>query len=114
MARSQQHAMGLQPAHLARRKVGNDNNAPANKLFRSVKLRNSRENLPLFISKIDFKAKQLVRLRNALGNNNLGDAEVDLDEVVDGDLRAGVGGNRVAGGLCRWGVEGSAGRGFGV
>ena len=42
------------------------------------------------LQQIDFKAEQLVGLGDALGHDDLRNAEVDLDEVVDGDLR-GVG-----------------------
>ena len=40
-----------------------------------------------FGAQVDFEAEQLVGLGDALGDDDLGDAEVDLGEVVDGDER---------------------------
>ena len=36
-------------------------------------------------TEIDFEAEELVGLGDALGDDDLGDAEIDLGEVVDGD-----------------------------
>ncbi len=62
-----------------------------------------------FVAEVDFEAEELVGLGDALGDDDLGDAEVDLDEIVDGDLR-GVG--DVGLGCCVG--EDAGGRGFGV
>ncbi len=52
----------------------------------------------LFVAEVDFEAEELVGLGDALGDDDLGDAELDLGEVVDGDLR-GVGDVRLGGGV---------------
>ena len=86
----EQHAVGLEAAHLAGGEVGDDDDVAADEFFGGVPLGDAGEDLALFVAEIDFEAEELVGLGDALGDEDLGDAEVDLDEVVDGDLR-GVG-----------------------
>jgi hypothetical protein len=92
------HAIGLEAAHLAWSEVGDDDDFAADELFGLVELGDPGEDLALFVAKIDFKTEELVSLGDALGDDDLGDAEVDLDEVVDGDL-GGVGDVGLGGGV---------------
>ena len=39
------------------------------------------------VAEVDFEAQQLVGLGDALGDEDLRNPQIDLDEVVDGDLR---------------------------
>ena len=80
--------MRFQTAHPAGRKVGDDDDAAADQLLRRVPLGNAGEDLTGLIAQIDLEPQQLVGLGDALGDKDLGDAQVDLDEVVDGDLRS--------------------------
>ena len=79
----QQHAVRLEAAHLARSKVGDDHDLAADQLLRLVVLRDAGQDLALLVAEIDFEAQELVGLGNALGDEDLGDAQVDFDEVVD-------------------------------
>jgi len=82
--------VGFQAAHLSGGEVGDDDDLFAEELFGGVPLGDAGEDLALFVAEVDFEAEELVGLGDALGDDDLGDAEVDLDEVVDGDL-GGVG-----------------------
>src|SRR6185437_10290182 len=86
----EQHAVRLEAAHLAGCEVGDDDDVAADQLLGGVPLGDAGEYLPLFVAEVDFEAEQLVSLGDALGDEDAGDAEVDFNEVVDGDLR-GVG-----------------------
>ena len=83
--------MGFEAAHLAGGEVGDDYDLFSDQFFGGVPLGDAGEDLALFVAEVDFEAEELVGLGDALGDEDLGDAEVDLDEVVDGDL-CGVGG----------------------
>ena len=83
----EQHAVGLEAAHLAGGEVGDDDDVAADQFFGGVPLGDAGEDLALFVAEIDFEAEELVGLGDALGDEDAGDAEIDLDEVVDGDLR---------------------------
>jgi hypothetical protein len=101
--------VGLEAAHLAGGEVGDDDDTAADEFFGGVPLGDAGEDLAGLVAEVDFEAEELVGLGDAFGDEDFGDAEVDLDEVVDGDLR-GIGG---AGGEgC--GSEGAGGGGFGV
>jgi len=113
-ARGEKHAVGFQTAHFARGEVGNDHDLAADQVLGCVPLGDAGEDLTLFVAEVDFEAEELVGFRDALSYENLGYAELDFDEVVDGDLRTGIGG---AGGdrcLRGRGSEWGAWRGFGV
>ncbi len=84
--------MGFEAAHLAGGEVGDDDDAASDEVFGGVPLSDAGEDLALFVTEVDFEAEELVGLGDAFGDEDLGDAEVDLDEVVDGDLRGGRGG----------------------
>ena len=101
--------MGFEAAHLAGGEVGDDYYAAADELFRGVPLGYAGEDLALFVAEVDFEAEELVGFGDALGDEDLGYAEVDFDEVVDGYL-GGVRGGGGRGGIG----EGCGGRGFGV
>ena len=124
--------MGFEAAHLAGGEVGDDDDAFADELFGGVPLGDAGEDLAVFVAEVDFEAEEFVGLGDALGDDDLGDAEVDLDEVVDGDLwgvgdvggcggwrrrrRRGLRCGRRAGALGADGVaaaDGGAGVGFG-
>ena len=81
-----QHAVGLQPAHLARRKIGDDHDAAADQLFGRVPLGDAGENLALLVAEIDLEAEEFVGLGDALGDEDLRDAQLDPGEVVDADV----------------------------
>ena len=78
--------MGLKAAHLAGGEVGDDYDVLSQELFGGVPLGDAGEDLALFVAKVDFEAEELVGLGNALGYDDFGYAEIDFDEVVDGDL----------------------------
>src|SRR5260370_37798796 len=101
--------MGLQTAHLAGGEVGDDDDAASDEFFGGVRLGDAGEDLALLVAEVELEAEELVGLGYALGDDDLCDAEIDLDEVVDGDL-GGVGGG---GGSGRR-DEGPGGEGFGV
>ena len=77
--------MGFEAAHLAGGEVGDDDDAAADELFGGVPLGDAGEDLAAFGAEVDFEAEEFVGLGDALGDEDLGDAEVDLGEVVDGD-----------------------------
>jgi hypothetical protein len=79
----------LQAAHLAGCEVGDDDDAAADELFGRVPLGDAGENLTLFCAEVDLEAEELVGLGDALADEDFGDAEFDLCEVVDGDGGSG-------------------------
>ena len=83
----EQHAVGFQAAHLAGSEVGDDGDALSDEFFRGVELGDAGEDLAAFGAEVDFEAEELVGLGDALGDDDLRDAEIDLGEVVDGDCR---------------------------
>jgi len=82
----------FEAAHLAGGEVDDHDDAAPDEIFRRVMLGDAGEDLALFVAEVDFEAEELVGLGDALGDEDLGDAELDLDEVVDGDLWRSVGG----------------------
>ena len=88
--------------------VGDDGDGAADEFFGLVPLGDAGKDLALFVTEIDFEAEELVGFGDALGDEDAGDAEVDLDEVVDGDLGCGFGHGRSGGGVG----EGRRGRRF--
>jgi hypothetical protein len=84
--------VGFEAAHLAGGEVGDDDDASTDELFGGVPLGDAGEDLPLFVAEIDFEAEEFVGFGNAFADEDLSDAELDLGEVVDGDLGRGVGG----------------------
>ena len=48
-------------------------------------LRDTGQDLALLVTQVDFEAEELVSLGDALGDLDLGNAELDFGEVVDGD-----------------------------
>ncbi len=83
--------MGFEAAHLAWGEVGDDDDAASDQLLGGVPLGDAGEDLALFVAEVDLKAEEFVGLGDALADEDLGDAELDLGEVVDGDLGRGVG-----------------------
>ena len=90
-AGGEEHAVGLEAAHLAGGEVGDDDDAAAEEVFGGVPLGDAGKDLAALVAQVDFEAEELVGLGDALGDEDLGDAELDLGEVVDGDLGGGVG-----------------------
>ena len=78
--------MGLEAAHLAGGEVGDDYDVFSEELFGGVPLGDAGEDLAFFVAEIDFEAEELVGFGDALGDDDLGYAEIDFYEVVDGDL----------------------------
>ena len=78
--------MRLESTHLARREVGDDDDAAPDEVFRGVPLGDAGEDLTLFEAEIDFESEQFVGLGDALADQHLGNAKLYLREVVDGDL----------------------------
>jgi len=91
--------VGFEAAHFAGGEVGDDDDLAADEVFRGVPLGDAGEDLALFVAEVDFEAEELVGFGDALGDEDLGYAELDFYEVVDGDLGAGVGGAGGDGGL---------------
>ena len=101
--------MRFEAAHLAGGEVRDDDDIAANEIFGRVPLGDAGEDLTLFIPEVDLEAEEFVGFWDALGDDDLGDAEIDFDEVVNGDL------GRVGCGRCGRSVsEGCGGRGFDV
>ena len=92
VAGGEEHAVGLEAAHLAGGEVGDDYYAAADELFGGVPLRYAGEDLALFGAEVDFETEELVGLGDALGYDDFGYAEIDFGEVVDGDVRGCRGG----------------------
>ena len=84
-AGGEEHAVGFEAAHLAGSEVGDDGDAAADELFGGVVLGDAGEDLAGLVAEVDFEAEELVGFGDALGDDDLGDAEVDFEEVVDGD-----------------------------
>ena len=82
----EEHAVGLEAAHLAGGEVGDDDDLAADEFFGGVPLGDAGEDLAFFVAEVDFEAEEFVGLGDALGDDDLGYAEIDFDEVVDGDL----------------------------
>ena len=94
--------MRFEAAHLAGREVGDDDDAAADEVLRCVPLGNAGEDLALAeLAEVDFQAEELVGLGDALGDDDLRDPELDLGEVVDGDLLRLIAGRRLPG-AGRW------------
>ncbi len=87
----EQHAVRLQPAQLAWCEIGDDDHLAADERFGLVGFGDAGEDLARLRAEVDFEAQQLVCLGHALGNLYLGDAQLDLGEVIDGDLAGGGG-----------------------
>ena len=111
LAPGEEHAVGFEAAHFAGGEVGDDDDAAADEVFGGVPLGDAGEDLAFFVPEVDFEAEEFVGFGDALGEEDFGDAELDFDEVVDGDLGGGVGGAGCARGLTG---EDAAGLGFGV
>ena len=79
--------MRLEPTHLAGGEVGDDDDLASDELFGGVPLGDAGEDLALFIAEVDLEAEKLVGLGDALSNDDLRDTKIDLDEIIDGDLR---------------------------
>ena len=79
--------MGFEAAHLAGREVRDHDDAASDELFGGVPLSDAGEDLAALVAEVDFEAEELVGFGDALGDFDLGYAELDFDEVVDGDLR---------------------------
>ena len=101
--------MRLESTHFAWGEVGDDDDAASDEFFGGVPLGDAGEDLAGFVAEVDLEAEKLVGFGDVFGDDDAGDAEIDFDEVVDGDLR-GVweGGGEGGGG------EGTGGGGFGV
>ncbi len=82
--------MGFEAAHRARGEVGDDDDHAADEVFGRIPLGDAGEDLAArWIetgAEIDLDAEELVGLGDALGDEDLCGAEVELGEVVDGDL----------------------------
>ena len=78
--------MGLEAAHLAGGEVGDDYDVLSEELFGGIPLGDAGEDLALFVAEVDLEAEELVGFGDALGDDDLGYAEIDFYEVVDGDL----------------------------
>ena len=83
--------MGLKTAHLAGGEVCDDDDAAAEEVLRGVPLGDAGEDLAFLVAEVDFKAEELVGFGDALADDDLGDAELNFAEVVDGDLGGAVG-----------------------
>ncbi len=78
--------MRFEAAHLAGGEIGDDDDAAADEVFGGVPLGDAGEDLAAFVAEIDFEAEELVGLGDALADEDLGYAQLDFGEVVDGDL----------------------------
>src|SRR5476651_803765 len=83
----QHHAFGHAELHLARRQVGDHHGQLADQLFRLVHGLDAGEDVAqAAFTHVQGQAQQLVRTVDVLAVDDLGHAQVDLDEVVDADL----------------------------
>ncbi len=67
----EQHAVGLEAAHLAGGEVGDDDDVAADEVLGGVPLGDAGEDLALFVAEVDFEAEKLVGLGDALGDEDL-------------------------------------------
>ena len=77
--------------------IGDDDDFAADEGLRCISLGDSGQDLAGFVAEVDFETQQLVGFGDALGDFDLGDAELDFGEVVDGDFVAGSSGGRGGG-----------------
>ncbi len=86
------HPLRLQAAHLAWGEIGYDDYLAADEGFGGVVLGDAGEDLAAreVGAEIDFEAEEFVGFWDALGDDDLRDAEIDLGEVVDGDQGRGA------------------------
>ena len=84
-----EHAVRLEAAHFAGRKIGDDDDAATDEVFRGVPLGYARKDLASgkVGAEVYFEAQELVGFRDALSDDDLSYAKLDFYEVVDGDLR---------------------------
>ena len=90
--RRRRSCLGFDAAKFAGSEVGDDDDLAADERLRSVGLGDSGDDLADFDADVDGEAQEFVGLLNLFGGEDGADAEVDLDEIVDGDV--GVGGLR--------------------
>ena len=79
------HALAHAETHLARRKIGNDDDLPADKAFRLIGGLDPGKYLPLRVAEIQRQRQQLVGARHRFRFLDARDTQVDLHEVVDAD-----------------------------
>ena len=91
------HAVRFVSAQLPGGEIGDDDDFAADEGLRCIGLGDSGQDLARFVAKVDFETEQLVGFGNALGDFDLGDAELDFGEVVNGDFVAGSSGGRGGG-----------------
>ena len=80
------HTKAVYTAELCRLKVGNKTNLLANKLIGCIELSDARNDLALFIAKINLKLKKLLCLRNRLGRKDLCNAKLYRTKGLNADL----------------------------
>src|SRR5690606_39662941 len=89
VADGEHHALAREAEELARGEVGHDDHAAADHRLGRVTLADAGEDLPrLRLSEIDLEAEELVALGHGLGRADQAEAEVDLGEVVQGEVAA--------------------------
>lgn len=105
MAGSQNHPFGHTKTHLARSQVSYQNRQLADQVVGLVSRLDAREHLAqTTFASIQAQAQQLVRPFYGFTADDLGNAQINLDEVLDVD---GVG-NRFATGQDDWGWRGAS------
>src|SRR5205807_2176412 len=84
----QHHPLRRDAHELGRLEIGNDDDLLADEVAGRVVLRDAGDDRPLLAAEGDGELEQLLRLRHRLGGDHLGDAQLHLREVVDGDRAA--------------------------
>ncbi len=70
-----------------RREIRDDHDLAPDERLRRIRLGDARDDLALFVAQVNLQAQQLVRALHLLRNLDLCDAQFDLREIVDRDLR---------------------------
>lgn len=84
-----QHALREAAHHLARLQVGDNDGELTDQIFRFVVSGNTGEDVArFFFTDINRELKQFAALFDFLAVQDLADSEVDLGEVVKGDIRS--------------------------
>ena len=76
----QQHAVGLDAAHLSWREVRDDHNFAADEIFRRISERDSRQHLADFVANVHGQLKQLVGALDAFRRFHHADSPVRLSQ----------------------------------
>ena len=87
VAGCEDHALRFDPHELRRLQIRDDDDRLPIKRFRFIFLADARHDLPLLGAEVNLEFDQFFRFRHALGGQHRRRLELNLRELVDGDLR---------------------------